>query len=377
MKLSREGIGRRVAEAREAAGRSQSDLAEAVGLGQSAVSRIETGERSLDSIELAAIADSLGVSVLDLLQSQPLAQSLRVAARSQHVANPASLDRAIDRVADIAEIALAVGIDETPSTPACAPARASGIDRARRLAEALREEWGLDDDPLPDLYGLIEDRARIYVVLEPLVDGVDGLCARTDDLVVILVDSSAIYGRQRFTAAHELCHFLTGDGAPLHVDETLFGQGDGEMHANAFAAHFLMPQKGIERYLRGRHVDGHVATELQYTFGVSLDALLWHLKNLALIDEATRQQLAGIGAKSLAYRHGYAAEWQRIEGQRGVRRPPGRLLTRALDAYARGALGIEPVARLWGRRDTEALREELESHGIGRSDRWWEATAPA
>lgn len=375
MRLDRNEIGRRVAEAREAAGRSQSDLASAVGLAQSAVSRIETGDRGIDSVELGLIADALEVSVLDLLQVRPLAQSLRVAARSTVVANHAALDRAIDRVADVAEVALAIGGDELPALPASTVGRGGAIERARKLAEALRKEWGLDDDPLPDLYGLIEDRSGVHVVLEPLADGIDGLCARTDDLVVILVDSSSIYGRQRFTAAHELCHYITGDGSPLYVDETLFAQDDEEMQANAFAAHFLMPRRGIERYLRGREVDAQAATELQYTFGVSLDALLWHLKNLALIDDGTRRQLSDIGAKSLAYRCGYAAEWQRIEGQRGIRRPPGRLLTHALDAYARGLLGIEPVARLWGRPDVEALRAELESHGIGRADRWWDATA--
>jgi hypothetical protein len=138
-----------------------------------------------------------------------------------------------------------------------------------------------------------------------------------------------------------------------------------------------MPERGLHRYLRGRSVDGRVATELQYRFGASLDSLLWHLLNLRVIDEAARSSLAEIGAKSLAYRHGYASEWERFEGSRDTRRPPRPLLARAFEAYSQGWIGLEPVADLLGRRDVETLRGELEAFGIGHDSRWWESTAPA
>lgn len=379
--LSQADLGQRIAAARDRAGLTQAQLGEDVGLTQSAISRIESGERGIDSLELAAIAERLGVPVVELLETRPLASKLRLAARQQTVSS-AALERAIDRVAEVMsldELLAEIGGEPEPEAlPAFATdKRARAIDQGRELAEKARVSWGLDDDPLPDLFGLIEDRADLGIVLEPLGDGLDGLCARTDDSAIAVVDSSAIYGRQRFTAAHELCHFLLGDGDVLIIDENLFGQGKEEMRANAFAAYFLMPEAGIDRWLRGRAFDGQVATELQYTFGVSLDALLWHLLNLGKIDEPQRVELAGIGAKSLAYRFGYSSEWERIEGQRGARRAPGGLLRRALDAYARGKIGLGPVADLLGRRDVDALRRELEDHGIVHDAGWWEADAPA
>jgi hypothetical protein len=149
------------------------------------------------------------------------------------------------------------------------------------------------------------------------------------------------------------------------------------MRANSFAAYFLMPAKAVKRYLRDREVDEEVAIELQYTFGVSLDALLWHLLSLDLISDYRRQQIQQIGAKALAFRYGYDSEWTRFEQQRGLRRPPRPLHLRALDAYGKGRIGIEPLADLVGRSDLDAFRRDLEDHGIGRNERWWQSSEPA
>jgi transcriptional regulator with XRE-family HTH domain len=62
---------------------SQGDLAERVGLTQSAISRIESGERSVESLELAKLAKALDVSVLDLLEERPLMEELLLAARAK------------------------------------------------------------------------------------------------------------------------------------------------------------------------------------------------------------------------------------------------------------------------------------------------------
>src|SRR5687768_7410208 len=55
-----EELGSRVAEARVAAGLTQEELAGAVNLGRTALAKIETGNRQLDSLELARIAEAVG-----------------------------------------------------------------------------------------------------------------------------------------------------------------------------------------------------------------------------------------------------------------------------------------------------------------------------
>lgn len=69
-------LGGQIARGRERARLTRAQLGEAVGLSQSAISRTESRERSVDSLELAAIAKHLGVSVLDLLEERPVPNEL-------------------------------------------------------------------------------------------------------------------------------------------------------------------------------------------------------------------------------------------------------------------------------------------------------------
>jgi Zn-dependent peptidase ImmA (M78 family)/DNA-binding XRE family transcriptional regulator len=384
MALTQEQLGARIGRARERAGLSQAELGARVELTQSAISRIESGERGVDSLELAAIADAIDVSVLDLLESEPVAEELRVAARLEDRSEPATVDRALNRVLDVVRLDRLLDELGEPErgkqerTELEPPRNGQAVQQGQRLAERVRKLWSLGDDPLPpNLLSLIEDRSGLGIALEPLQERVAGLCARVGDLAIALIDSSAIVGRQRFTAVHELCHLLVGDGEQVLVDERLTGQSLVEMRANSFAAHFLMPAKAIRRYLREREVDEEVTIELQYTFGVSLDALLWHLVNLDLISEYRREQIHSVGPKALAFRYGYGSEWNRLEHERNIRRPPRPVYQRALAAYSKGLIGIEPLADLVGRRDVDALRRDLEDQGVVHDDRWWEETAPA
>lgn len=384
MALTQEQLGDRIGRARERAGLSQAELGARVELTQSALSRIESGERGVDSLELAAIAEALEVSVLDLLESEPVAEELRVAARLDEATEPATVDRALTRVLDVVRLDRLLDELGEPErgqqqrTELEPPRNGAAVQQGQRLAERVRKLWSLGDDPLPsNLFSLIEDQSGLGIALEPLQERIAGLCARVGDLAIALIDSSAVVGRQRFTTAHELCHLLLGDGEQVLVDERLTGRSLVEMRANAFAAHFLMPAKAVRRYLREREVDEEVAVELQYTFGVSLEALLWHLVNLDLISDYRRQQIHVLGPKALAFRYGYGGEWNRLEHERNIRRPPRPVHQRALAAYSKGLIGIEPLADLVGRRDVDALRRDLEDQGVVHDDRWWEETAPA
>ena len=251
------------------------------------------------------------------------------------------------------------------------------LAQGKFLAKRMRREWGLNDDPMPSNFeSLVEDLSGLSIALEPLGEQVAGLYACVNDTAIALIDSSVPFGRQRFTVAHELCHFLLRDNDKLIIDERLSGKSKAERRANAFAAHFLMPEKSLRRYLRGREPDEEVAIELAYTFGVSLQALLWQLFNLGLLPKSRRQRIQEAGPKMLSVRYGYDDVWQRLEAERGIRRPPRRLRERTTSAYEQGSIGIEPLAELLGRKDPDALRRELEDQGIGDRENWWEETTP-
>lgn len=64
--LSREALGRAIADVRTSLGITQEALGEETGLGQTAVSRLESGSRRVEATELLRIAEALNVDVSEL-----------------------------------------------------------------------------------------------------------------------------------------------------------------------------------------------------------------------------------------------------------------------------------------------------------------------
>lgn len=378
MPITQDELGQRIAAARSRRGLSQGDLAESVGLSQSAISRIESGERSIDSLELAKIAKQLGVSVLDLLEERPLPEEmLQRSARLTEAQDPGAVDVVYRRLVEFLRFDQLLDDIGAPQVPRQeppgleVPEGRTPKDQGQLMAERARELLGLGEDPIPSLLEVAEERLGLDVALEPLPSGLAGLCVRTDRVAMAIVDTSAVVGRQRFTIAHEIAHYLAGDGDPFWVDHQLFGRGREETRANAFAAHFLMPAKGIERIIHrsGGEASPQVILEMQYSYRVSLDALLWHLKNLGKISEQRRSWYAESGSRSLAMRYGYIFEWSQLEEMRNQIRPPLRILKRAMKAYGSGLIGIERLADLMA-TDPDKLRKELEDAGITFEGGW-------
>jgi len=65
--ISREDLGGSIAEVRVRIGLTQEQLGDLTGLGQTVVSRIESGQRRVESLELLSIARALGVDLDELL----------------------------------------------------------------------------------------------------------------------------------------------------------------------------------------------------------------------------------------------------------------------------------------------------------------------
>ena len=125
--------------------------------------------------------------------------------------------------------------------------------------------------------------------------GESGWIERDGDAFKVVVNSNEGAARRRFTAAHELAHYLLhrdlldhGGRANRHTD-VLFGgeQPAGtsrirrghEIQANRLAAQILMPAGRVkERFLAGTSIES-LAQELQ----VSKAALEIRLKNLGMI----------------------------------------------------------------------------------------------
>ena len=368
--VTQQELGRRIADARRGLRWTQGALAERVGLTQTVMSRIETGSRAVGSLELAELAEVLGVSVLDLLRrrQQPM---LAIAARLGHFRDPGAVDRALRRAQALIglEETLDAVLDAAPGGPA--PPRLGGagrgaaVDQGRRLAGQVRRALGLADGPITRFPELLEGRFPLDVDVSPLPEAVDGLCVSVGERALILVGSSKPSSRQRFTLAHELAHYLVDDLDPLYVDERgARSRSVAEMRANAFAAHLLMPEAGVRAAIEGAAGNAEQAVRVALSFGTSVSAAAYQLGNLGLLPEAERDRLVDAGAKPLLLRYAQPSDWQHDESGRGRVRPPGRLYSRAMLAFRQGLIGLEPLVELLRHPDRDQLRQELDDAGL-------------
>ena len=109
----------------------------------------------------------------------------------------------------------------------------------------------------------------------------------TSDIPVVGVNSQRPITRQRYTAAHELCHHLKDSGLPT-IACTSYAQSEIERYAENFAAELLMPskelRKQVEKYEVNRYVEFADVVKIAEYFGVSFQACLnkiaWRLHKI-------------------------------------------------------------------------------------------------
>lgn len=169
-------IGRRIRSFRELRGMTGTQLGAAVDLRKDQISRIESGDRQLEVTEAALIADTLGVTLGDLLGREP-SKSLALAARVMTPLENGQAEAAQRRVHQLLELD-AILTDSMGSLRA-APSdlgsqvyksahvltrQTSATNRGHALAEAVRSDLGLGNGPIPDLPTLIETHFGVDVL---------------------------------------------------------------------------------------------------------------------------------------------------------------------------------------------------------------------
>jgi Zn-dependent peptidase ImmA (M78 family) len=187
----------------------------------------------------------------------------------------------------------------------------SGVAGATEMHDAfqLRERYEEGDRAI-DVFSAITDLA-IPLRFDEL-DGLLGACVRVDSASAgILVTTQRPLNIQRFTAAHELGHFVLDHersfdyvvGPPTRNEPIL------EVEANTFAAEFLMP-KWLLRATASRRgwwgqdrlEDPDVVYQLSLRLGVSFEATCWGLSSAAFISRGTATALADKKPKEIKQR---------------------------------------------------------------------------
>jgi Zn-dependent peptidase ImmA (M78 family)/transcriptional regulator with XRE-family HTH domain len=389
-------VAERIRTERIRRGWTQAELGVEAGLSEFQVNRIENGTKRLSAGEVTALAGALDLMPGNLLTPRQPPAALAWAARLQagHGDAATSATRRLVALVDLEEQLRQAGTLRPRPPRLKVQPRTTGryVDQAATTADRVRDAAGLDAaEPVNDLPALLE-QFGIDVLVDSLDAGVSGLCAvqhPTDTaeagrgLALAAVDNAESWARQRFTMAHELAHIVFGDPRP---DEPLVDRYAGgsstaaqrqEQRANAFASALLAPEAALTA-LAGTVQDdagpvsfpltdpataGRLTVLACEQLGVSVDAMAWRLLNVQLIDNTTCAALRDVHKGTLFADAGADETWQAWEQARGQVQPPRRLLEAALEAYQLGAVGVTPLAVLYGRHDTDVLRRELDDAG--------------
>lgn len=134
-----------------------------------------------------------------------------------------------------------------------------------RLAAAVHDQLGEGAGAVP-VYDIARALDIVEICFRPLLN-IEGALITTPerDIGSILVNNSSNRQRQRFTAGHELLHFLSPFHYPTSPDGFRCSRWDmierdlvgpdrhrrQEAEANAFAIELLAPRPRIRRYLQG------------------------------------------------------------------------------------------------------------------------------
>lgn len=291
MAKSWEQFGKRVLAARKESGLTQQELAAELNLDRTAVTRIETGLRAVDSLELAHLARVLRRPIGWFVTDPPPSVVSRRAGRDELVRRE---DVQLETIAQDVEQLIGLGVLQPPSSPA---ASIASLSEAEAVALSTREAAGYAlEEPAWDLVSRVE-RLGLYAFVLELERGAsasaDGSYIALARGGVALLGNAGDSGRRRFTLLHELGHHVLADE---FAAEWVVGVGatDREKVINAFAIHFILPRPAAERSwqrLSGARDPRDAAIRIAVEFGVSWSAACAQLNRVGCLSEVQYEQL--------------------------------------------------------------------------------------
>lgn len=277
-----EELGARVAGARRMRGLTQSELAELIGVDRTALTKIESGKREVDSFELALLARALDQSVESFVVDAP--PSI-VSRRDERVeADATDVDALLEELARNVELLLDLGTLKPNDTLQIEFADAD-FAAAELAATATREALRQSEGPLLDLPDHCVRLGLLPFSFSLGQSNLDGAYIALGQGGVAIVNGDMDPGRRRFDLAHELGHHIAAD--PYATDSLVMTNAAGrERVINAFAIYLLMPRKSVcSRWLELSETnDARYSTfSISVEYRVSWSAACLQLRNLELL----------------------------------------------------------------------------------------------
>ena len=181
------------------------------------------------------------------------------------------------------------------------------------LALRTRRMWNEDGYSPIDIFSIVngwKDK-KITIIKYPLSPRISGMCTKEGEDIVICINSTTSYGRQRFTLAHELYHVLYEQSMQRVIcDLSMNGdKSESEREADQFASYLLMPYDALLEYEHDKskwNLDKVIDAE-QF-FQVSHQAMLHRLVCDGLLNSDIADRFKMVTVSAIAARLGYAKD---------------------------------------------------------------------
>ncbi|MBK1616942.1 hypothetical protein CKO42_00460 [Lamprobacter modestohalophilus] len=358
-------MGARARAAREAAGLIQSVAAQQLGIARQTLASMEQGRVPFDGVQLVAMAEIYSRPVTyfyDLRESDGAA----IAFRADHpeLVDPALKQHLLDRLAALADLEVAAGLDVSHGLPPTEPLSKAGqreLTVVRSVAQEERGRLGVGDRaPVSDPVALLEsiDVRVIPFQLAPqegnLLSGFSAFSESLGAGIFVNTHPSLSIEHQIFCVLHEYAHLIFHRSLYREPGERYRTRGKNaspaEKIANTFAGAFLVPAVALRQHAGPlSRINPTDVIRLKRLFRVSFTGMLTRLCQEGYLDKASNGRLWSICK---------ARGWDKQEPE-PLSEPPAygrRTEALARAAWERGEVSLPFLQEVLG-QDRKAVRD--------------------
>ena len=178
----------------------------------------------------------------------------------------------------------------------------------------LRKRLGEDITSPLDIFGVLGKLENFTLVFYPFTERISGMCIKLEQDMIVAINSTLSYGRQRYSAAHELYHLFIQDGFLSTICEQNIeaDKSESEKEADSFASYLLVPYDSLKDFitntLKKRPLTLQIedVVRIEQYFQMSRQATLFRLLNDGYITREAANTMKSNVVRS-ALRYGYNA----------------------------------------------------------------------
>jgi len=211
-----------------------------------------------------------------------------------------------------------------------------------KLANELRSKLGEDNSSPVDIFRLAQTIDQLTLVFYPMGERISGMCLKGTDDIIVAINSSMTYGRQRFSMAHEFYHYFYDDSPSTICVKNIGETNEIERNANFFASFFLAPPAAlsiaIKKIIKSQGaMDIAGVIKLEQFFGMSRQAMLIRLMDEGVLTlQDTTVMRSGIISQALTL--GFDDSLYRPSSENKARMTYGRYIKQAKSLLNKGII---------------------------------------